>query len=172
MGKVVRFFKNVSILLFVVLLVLSYMELSDRSTTLVLYRDADGGHQFRVSVDTYFYASSAIVIFSNFILSMVVMQLQRLPMHRMEMPEVDFWRASPERKERLKDIFRVWIYGFAIMINVVVITCVGKIWFVNRGIGGKLSEYGWILFGFVLAFLLWFGFIFYRVRVRKEEYII
>lgn len=171
MVLLVRFVKNITILAFIVLLGMAYYELSDRSASVVVYKDAANNPVMSTTANTYFYASSIFFIVINILISILVKVVRSLPLENFNLPNRDFWAENETRTEKLHGIFSTWIYGLALIVNVLIITCVVKIWFINRGIGGQLYEYGLLALSFVIALGIWFGFIFYRLRIRREEFI-
>lgn len=171
MVKVVRFVKNVTIILFMLILGLAYYELSDRSAPVTVYIDSGSKQVYQIHPELLFYSAALFMVLANVLISWVAKLTPHLPFKKMNLPNKDFWFRNKETENKLKDVFVVWVYGFALIINTLVILIVGKIWFVNRSIGGQLYEYGLLALGFLLALLLWIGFIFYRLRIRREEFI-
>lgn len=167
----IRFVKNITILGFIILLGLAYYELSDRSAEVVVYRDAAKNPALSTSSNVFFYIASILFIVSNILISVLVKVVRGLPLHKFNLPNQDFWSANRERIEILHDIFTSWIYILALIINSLIIACVLKIWFTNRGMGGQLYEYGLLALAFLIAIGFWIGFIFYRLKIKREEFI-
>lgn len=171
MQKITRFVKNVLVLGFVLVLGLSYYELADRVAPVVLTKAPDGSTLMSTTASTYFYASAGFVVLTNILFSIMAKSVANMPLHHLPISNADFWRQDEEHKERLKDVFMTWIYGFPLILNAFMTLLIAKIWFVNRQIGGQVYEYGLLTVGLLLVLFLWIGFLFYRLRIRREEYI-
>ncbi len=171
MVNVIKLVKNATILLFVVLLGMAYYELSDRGAPVTVYRATDGSSLAAIDHHTFFYVAAGFMVISNLLIAMIARVMQEMPLEKFSIPERDFWLEDTDRKAKLREVFVVWIYGFALIINTLVITGVVKIWFTNRGMGGQLYEYGLMALVFLVALVGWIAFIFYRLRIRREEFL-
>jgi hypothetical protein len=171
MNKIIRFLKNFLILAFVIILFLAYYELSERFAPVTLYRDKFGHSIASTDPNTYFYTFFGFFILINLLISSIARITQQFPLEKIRIPNQDFWQQDKAHIQRLHDVFEAWIFGFALILNVFMTILAAKIWFVNRGIGGQMWEYGMMALSLVLILLIWIGFIFYRLRIRREEYI-
>ncbi|MCU0447305.1 MAG: hypothetical protein MUE85_20610 [Microscillaceae bacterium] len=171
MDKVVRFVKNVLILGFLVILSMAYYELADRFAPVTLYRDAYGHSAFATDHHTFFYVSFLFFIILNMFISMIAKIVREMPLGRLQVPHRDFWLKDSDSQDRLRAVLLAWVYGFAVILNAFLTILTAKIWFVNRSIGGQLYEYGLLSLTLVVLLGIWIGFIFYRLRIRREEYI-
>ncbi|TAE75830.1 MAG: hypothetical protein EAZ85_01495 [Bacteroidetes bacterium] len=172
MDKIIRFLKNLLLGSFVVMLGLAYYELVDKTTPVTLYLDANKKPLMKISVDMFFYVPAVFMVLVNVFVSMIVRIFKQIPVQRLKVANADFWNEDEDRRELLQKIFVAWIYGFAFIINFFVTMIVGKTWFVNRGIGGQLWEYGVISLCFLSLMLVWLFGIFYRLKLRREEFFV
>lgn len=170
MLKVTRFFKNITVLAFVVVLSLAYYELTDLTSPVVLYRDVTGKSLASTNSDVFFYGFSIFLIVLNVLISIIVRLMREIPLQKMKVPKADFWLSDKQHIEKLRDVWSVWFYGLVLLINIFIIFCVVKIWFINRGQGGQAWEWGLTLAVFVLGLLAWGGFLFYRLRLRRLDF--
>jgi RsiW-degrading membrane proteinase PrsW (M82 family) len=171
MDKVARFIKNVLIGGFIVILSLAYYELSDRFAPVTLFRDPYGHSVFETDHNTFFYVAFIFFMVLNILISLIANLTKSMPLSRLRVPNRDFWLKDADSQEHLRVVLVAWVYGFAIILNAFMIILTAKIWFVNRSIGGQLYEYGLLALTLVLLLLVWIGFIFYRLRIRRAEYI-
>lgn len=170
MLKVTRFFKNTTVLAFVVVISLAYYELTDLTSPVVLYRDVTGKSLANTSSDVFFYGFSVFLILLNVLISIIVRLMRDMPLQKMKVPQADFWLSDKAHVEKLREVWSVWFYGLALLLNVFVIFCVVKIWFINRGQGGQVWEWGLTLAVFIIGLLAWIGFMFYRLRLRRFDF--
>jgi hypothetical protein len=171
MDKVVRFLKNVLIVGFIVILGLAYYELSDRFAPVTLFRDVYGHSVFETDHHTFFYVAFIFFMVLNILISLIAKIFREMPLNRLRVPNRDFWFKDTDSQAQFRTVIVAWIYGFAVILNAFLTILAAKIWFVNRSIGGQLYEYGLLSLTLVLLLLVWVGFIFYRLRIRREEYI-
>ncbi len=170
MLRVTRFFKNATVLVFVVVLGLAYYELTDLSSPVVLYRDTAGKSLSSTSSSVFFYGFSIFVITMNVLISVIVKLMQEMPFQKMRVPHADFWLSDAFHVGKLRDVWSVWFYTLALLLNLFMMFCVVKLWLINRGQGGQLWEWGVTLAAFFVVLLTWAGFIFYRLRLRRVEF--
>lgn len=171
MNKIIRFLKNFLILVFVIILFLAYYELTERFAPVTLYRDKFGHSIASTDPNTYFYTFFAFFIVINLLISMIAKITKQFPLEKIRLPQRDFWKQDKAHIQSLHIVFEAWIYGFALIINTFMIILAAKIWFVNRSIGGQLWEYGLMALTLIIILLIWIGFIFYRLSIKREEYI-
>ncbi len=172
MDKIIRFLKNLLLGSFVVMLCLAYYELLGKSIPVTLYVDANKKSLAQISVDMFFYVPAVFMVLINVLISLVVRVFKKIPIEKLKVSNADFWNEDKDRQELLQKIFVAWIYGFALLVNFFVVMLVGKTWFVNRGIGGELWEYGVMSICFLLLFSIWLFGIFYRLKLRREEFFV
>jgi hypothetical protein len=170
MLKVTRFFKNATILVFVVALGLAYYELTDLTSPVVLYRNTIGKSLATINSDVFFYGFSIFLIVMNILISIIVKLMNQMPLQKIKVPNADFWFSDAFHISKLRDVWSVWFYTLAILINLFLIFCVVKLWLINRGQGGQLWEWGVTLLVFFMVLITWGGFIVYRLRLRRVEF--
>ncbi|NJL12010.1 MAG: hypothetical protein HC913_02710 [Microscillaceae bacterium] len=171
MRRVVRFFKNVTILVFLLALSLSYYELSDMTTPVLIYKSTGNIGAFSIDNHTYFYVPSIFLVLVNVLLALLVRVLRGVPLARLPIPQKAFWLSTPALRQQLREVLMTWIYSLAIIINVFLTVMLVKVWMVNRNQGGEAFEYLWFLLIFLVFFTAWLGFIIYRLRLTREEFI-
>lgn len=173
MDKITRFVKNVTILIFVLALGLAYYEFSDRNATVVVVIDSQSNPIFGITSETFFYTFTIFFALINVLISTIVQLTKKFPLNRINwIPNQDFWFSSTERYIKLQQALVSWIYGFALIINALVIFLIVKIWMANRNTGGYLWEYQVAILLFLVGIIAWIGFLIYRLRLRREEYIV
>ena len=171
MEKLTRFLKNILIVGFIGILLFAYLDFRDIGKPVTLYRDAVGQSMQEVPVDWFFYAPVIFLIVLNILISWMSKMIDGLPLKKLNLPNKAYWFEKEDRSEQLEVVLKSWIYGFAIIINLLFIVLITQIWMTNRGLGGQLYQYGLITLVFVLIFSGWIGFIFYRLRLNREEFI-
>lgn len=172
MDKIIRFLKNLLLGGFVVILGLAYYELVDKSTPVALYVDSNKKPLVQVSLDVFFYVPMFFMVLLNVFIALIVRVFKQIPIKNINITNKDFWHADEDRQELLQKMFVAWIYGFALITNFFVTMIVAKTWFVNRGIGGQLWEYGVISICFLSLMLIWLFGMFYRLKLRREEFFV
>ena len=171
MEKLTRFLKNILILGFIGLLIFAYLDFRDIGKPVTLYRDATGQSLQEIQADWFFYVPVVFLIVLNILISWTAKMIGGLPLKKLNLPNKAFWFEEEDRSEQLEVVLKSWIYGFAIIINLLFVVLVTQVWMTNRGLGGQLYQYGLITLIFVLVFSGWIAFIFYRLRLNREEFI-
>ncbi|MDX2301658.1 MAG: hypothetical protein NW226_02605 [Microscillaceae bacterium] len=171
MEKITRFVKNTLVLLFLILLLMAYYDIRDIGEQVTVYRDTTGKGLGTINPDWFFYAPLIFLILLNVIISRIARMVGDFPLQKLNLPQKDFWFEDAEREEKLEVVLKTWVYGFALIFNILFVVLISQIWMAHRGLGGQLYQYGLILVVFTVVLLGWIGFIFYRLRLRKEEFI-
>jgi hypothetical protein len=175
MDKILRFLKNVLVVVFIAVLGLSYYELSNKDSPVTLCITADKIPIIRISVEYFFYIPMLFIIVFNIIISLWANVFRKFPLDKLpNFPNKKYWLAKKEdertKHEQLRKIFVSWVYGFGVIINAFVSLLVGKLWFVNRSIGGELWEYQMLSITLIVLILLWIAYLFYRLSLKREEF--
>jgi hypothetical protein len=171
MPKVLRFVQLITMLIFVFALGVAYFEIADdRSGKMVtLYTDAPGISQ--IAPNTFFYTATGIFVGFNLLILLVAKIFQSFPLQKLPIPHKEFWLKDRDTRRKLYEVFDSWFIGLALILNVFMVVLIIKIWLVNRNQGGRTYEYGFFVAGLLVALLVWIGFIFYRLRVKREDFI-
>lgn len=171
MLKVIRFVKIVTMILFVVALAIPYFEVANDSRMIVLYKDLEKRPILRIEPSWFFYISAGFFILLNMLISSVSNLIKKYPLSRLPLPHSAYWLQDADSRQNLREVLQSWIQFLAIILNAFLIVLMVKVWLVNRMQGGQPSEYMyfvWSLFGVLLA---WGGFIFYRLRLKRVEFV-
>jgi hypothetical protein len=171
MVRVLRFFKIFTFITFVIAIAICYYEVTNDNRNIVLYTNALGRALYAVSPSEFFYAFGGFLLLFNILLGFVANLLRSYPLSQLPVPNKDFWLRDKSTRKNLVDVFETWVHSLAIILNIFAAILAAKIWLINRKQGGELQEYGYFVLGLLLLLCLWAGFIFYRLRLRREEFI-
>ena len=171
MEKLTRFLKNTLIAGFIVILLLAYYDVKDIGLPVTIYRDAAGESLQEVPIDWFFYVPVVFLVLTNILISWIAKLIDAFPLKKLNIPNKSFWFEDRDRIEKLEIVLKSWVYGFAIILNLLFVVLITQVWMTNRGLGGQLYQYGLITLVFVMIFSGWIAFIFYRLRLKKEEFI-
>lgn len=152
-------------------MVAAYFDIKDIGSQVVLYRDSEGNRLQEIQTDRFFYAPIIFLIVFNVIISRIARMVDDFPLKKLNLPQKDFWFEHVDRVQKLEVVLKTWIYGFGLIFNALFVVLIAQIWLTNRGLGGQLSQYGWIMLVFLVILGGWISFIFYRLRIRREEFI-
>lgn len=171
MLKVIRFVKIVTMFLFIVALCIPYFEVSNDSRMMILYTDIEKRPLLRVEPSWFFYFSAAFFILLNILISSVSRLLKKYPLSKIPLPNRDFWLKDADSRQNLREVLQSWIQFLAVILNSFLVVLMVKIWLVNRMQGGQPHEYLYFVMALGGIFLFWVGFILYRLRLKKAEFI-
>ncbi len=171
MLRVIRFFKAVSMCLFIASLGVVYYEITNDSKMVMLYSDTQGRALFRIEPALFFYASAGFFILLNLLISAAVQLVGKYPLSKLALPQRDFWLKDADSRDNLREVLQSWVHFLAIILNCFLVFLMIKIWLINRSQGGKPIEYLAYILALFALLTIWVGFIFYRLRLRKVEFI-
>jgi hypothetical protein len=173
MPRLLKFLQIVTAFIFAIALGFSYYEMSDDKTgkLVTLYTNAEGNPLAQLEPGTYFYSIAGFFVIFNILIALLIKTLESFPLSRLKLPNAEFWFRNSQSERKLHEVFESWLMGLILIMNAFLTVMAVKIWLVNRNQGGQLYEYGFFVMILLLALLLWFGFIFYRLRIKREDFI-
>jgi len=158
-------------LLFILALITTYYEINNDSKMVMLYTGAKGAASLRVSPSMFFYIVGGFFVLLNLLVSGSVQALSHYPLSKMPVPQRDYWLQDADSRQNLREVLQSWMHFLAIILNIFLVLLLVKVWLINRTQGGKPEEYLYYVVGLIGVLAIWVGFIFYRLRLRKVDFI-
>ncbi|HBH24229.1 MAG TPA: hypothetical protein DDY13_12495 [Cytophagales bacterium] len=153
--RVIRFVRNVSVILFLGVLLLVYAYLHENPTFYL-----DENQQIGISLNSFFYGSLIIFAFANLFLNIMLSFSDKIaPGMRSGL----FFRSA-----EMKANFRIWLYGFNAATNFFLLSIVGYLGLLNSSDQYGLSGYRWVVYmGPVFVVIILIGLILMLGRGRR-----
>jgi hypothetical protein len=171
MLKVIRFVKFFTMAMFIVALAILYFEVTNDSRMVILYTDIEKRPLLRIEPSYFFYFCAGFFILLNMLLSTTSNLLGRYPVSKLPLPNRDFWLKDQETRQNLREVLQSWMQFLGVVLNFFLAVLMTKIWLVNRMQGGQPHEYLYFVLGLIGILIVWFSFIVYRLRIRREEFV-
>lgn len=171
-AKVLRFVRNVSILIFLVVLGYAYYDMGDRKELITLFFDAEQYPVEMIHKNYFFYVPASFVIVLNILLAILTKTLRGIPLRLLPIAKKEYWRKEEETRLQARDIIESWLASFAIMFNGLTAWTVMHIWRMNRTLEGTASGYILFLVIGLLTLIAWSAYLPIRFRMiptEKEE---
>lgn len=136
---VLRFFRIISLLAFVVVLFSCYAQLP--LEVAVHYDEVGVADQF-VNKSYIFYGLAIFVVLLNTSVSVLAGFVSSLPLTRLQLPNRQFWL---EHRDTVRAILSGWLSSLASVINFFLILSLIVVLLVNSSDEARISQYAWLL---------------------------
>lgn len=117
LGRFVKFFWFISLLLFFTMLFAAYYYWP-QIVDVKLNKDVYGNDDLYVSKENVFYFVVGFVSIANLIMTFLASAFSKLPTSLIKVPNASFWTDSVEKISVVKAILKNWVLVFSGLINV------------------------------------------------------
>lgn len=168
-AKVLRFIRNISMLVFLVILGYAYYDMGDRKELITLFFDVEQYPVEMIHKNYFFYVPASFVIVLNILLAILTKTLRGIPLRLLPIARKDYWLKEEETRLQARDILESWMASFAIMFNGLTAWTVMHIWRINRTLEGTASGYILFLVIGLLILIAWSAYLPIRFRLTQKE---
>ena len=146
---VIRVFRVLSLILFVLALFRTYLNLPGQVT---VHYDALGTPDGFINKTQLFYGLAIFVVVLNVLLSVLALYVPAVPVRVWRMPHRDHWRVH---KRLFVEIVTHWLFTLILLLNVFVTLSLLVLWWLNTNEKSSVQSFGWVLGLGVLLLLGW-----------------
>ena len=157
---VVRAFRILSLLAFVIVLFICYVSLPP---DIAIHYDITGRPDAFTTKSHLFYGLTAFVVIFNIAFSALASLIPALPVSRLSLFNRDFWLQN---RQAFRDIFTNWLLSFIALINLFLIVFLVVIRFLNVNEDAQVFNYRWVVVLGGLILLGWLAFLPLRLLRR------
>jgi hypothetical protein len=163
MDLVITFAKNLSLLLFVAVLLMVYYSVPEEIS--LVFNEIQQPVQ-GISREQMFYIAAFFVIAFNMLLVIFIRLMSTVPWQYFKIPHHDFWMKDKESREKFFFVLQSWAYSFIAAVNLFACFVLYRVYDININLQRSDSMWGTVALG-LLIFIGWLAFIFVRFGIRK-----
>lgn len=164
---IIRFFKNISLLVLIIFLMLAYFYLPPKVVThFDISNIADGF----VEKSTFFYSIGIGSIVFMMLVTLINSFLPSLPIQLFFIPQRDFWTQNAESIAAFRRVMKDWLDVLIILVNVFLCVAVGTLTQAHRSDVHLPESYTWLPWLGGAMLLCWIVYIPIRLRLKNTIY--
>lgn len=127
-----------------------------------VFSEADGAVLLKLGQEQYFWAGLTLVLFVNGLIQMLGNMVLFLPAPLLPFPKSKFWMSQEQHRRTLKQNFKRWLKGLALIINLFLAASLVYLYTLNDSdvsLNLDLAFYliGALFLGWIVFFFVWFN---------------